>query len=96
MKTNLLKDLRAAIEQWAQDRNIEIIHLEVKYSGIGSNVHIRVVARHGFENWPRSDRENHLFDFLHAKINRNGNLFISSLIALTEEEYEQVEGAEIY
>lgn len=92
MKAKLLANLRAAAAEWASLHNVEAVLIEAKYSGIGSNVHIRVVARSGFESWPRSKREHDLFDFLHAKINGNGDFFISSLITMTEEEYEKYEG----
>ncbi len=94
MKTSLLSELQSAVEEWAQSNAVETTHVEVKYSGIGSNIHVRVAARSGFENWLRSEREHNLFDFLHAKINRNGDLFISSLITMTEDEHEQYEAVE--
>ncbi len=91
MKTSLLKDLRVAIEEWAQIHNIEASLIDVKYSGIGSNIHVLVVAGKGFENWRWSERESSLFDYLHAKFKHNGDFFISRLETLTEEEYEKYE-----
>ncbi|NUO81291.1 hypothetical protein HUU05_14530 [candidate division KSB1 bacterium] len=56
---------------------------------------VKVVACNGFENWSRSERERDLFDFLHAMVNGNGALFISSLITLTEDEREQYESVAV-
>jgi len=95
MKTLLLKRLRAAIEEWAQIHNVAITLINIQPSGVGSNVHVIVVASQGFENWRRSERHDSLFDFIHAKLNLNGNLFISRLSAMTEEEYEKYEGVEV-
>jgi len=95
MKTLLLKRLRAAIEEWAQIHNVTITLIDIQPSGVGSNVHVIVVASKGLENWRRSERHDSLFDFIHAKLNLNGNLFISRLSALTEEEYEKHEGVEV-
>jgi len=94
MKTELLKKLRQAAEEWARAHNVEITLIDVKYSGVGSNVHVLVVARKGFENWSWFERDSSLFDFLHAKANNNGALFISSLGTITEEEYEKYESVE--
>jgi hypothetical protein len=55
---------------------------------------VLVVARKGFENWSWFERDSSLFDFLHAKANNNGALFISSLGTMTEEEYEKYESVE--
>jgi hypothetical protein len=95
MKTSLLKELRTAIEEWAHIHNVEITLIDIQPSGIGSNVHVIVVARKGFENWRRSERHDSLFDFIHAKLNLDGDLFISRLSAMTEEEYEKYEGVEV-
>jgi hypothetical protein len=95
MKAERLEKLRKAAEEWAQAHNVESTLVEVKYSGVGSNVHVLVVARKGFENWPWFERDSSLFDFLHAKANINGDLFISSLGTMTEDEYEKYEGVEV-
>ncbi len=95
MKTSRLKDLRAIIEEWADIHNVETTLIDIQPRGIGSNVHVIVVARKGFENWRRSERHDSLFDFIHAKLNLNGELFISRLSAMTEEEYESYEGVEV-
>jgi len=93
MKSSIiLKELRAAIEEWARVHNVEISLIEIKPTGFGSSVHVLVIARKGFENWPRYERHDSLFDFIHAKLNLNGDLFISRLSAMTEEEYEKYEG----
>jgi hypothetical protein len=94
MKTSHLEKLRQAAEEWAQVNNVEASLIEVKYSGIGSNVHVLVVARKGFENWRWSARERNLIDFLRAKVNPNGDFFISRLETMTEEEYEKYEDVE--
>ncbi len=95
MKTALLKKLREAIEEWAQAHNVEATLIEAKYIGIGSHVHVRVVARRGFENWSRHERHDSLFDFLHDKLESDGDLVISRLSTMTEAEYEKYEEVEV-
>ena len=95
MKSSILKDLHAAVEEWARAHNIETALINVKYAGIGSYVHILVVARKGFENWRWSERERDLIAFLDDKIKNNGDFFLSRLETMTEEEYEKYEDAEV-
>ncbi|MEK7729994.1 MAG: hypothetical protein AAB354_16420 [candidate division KSB1 bacterium] len=95
MKTVLLEKLRAAVEEWARMHNVETTLIEAKYTGLGANVHVLVVARTGFENWSRYERHNSLFQFLDSKLNANGELVITGLGMLTEEEYEKYEGVEV-
>jgi len=45
MKTSKLELLRATIVEWAKIHHIDTSLIEVKPSGIGSNIHILVVAR---------------------------------------------------
>lgn len=94
MKSTLIKKVRAAVEEWARIHNIETTLIEAKYTGLGSNVHVLVVARKGFENWPRYERHNSLFQFLDSKLNTDGDLVITGLGMMTEEEYEKYEGVE--
>jgi hypothetical protein len=94
MKSVLLKKVRAAVEEWARMHNVETTLIEAKYTGLGSNVHVLVVASKGFENWPRYERHNSLFQFLDSKLKANGELVITGLGMLTEEEYEKYEGVE--
>lgn len=94
MKSTLIKKVRAAVEEWARIHNIETTLIEAKYTGLGSNVHVLVVARKGFENWPRYERHNSLFQFLDSKLNTDGDLVITGLGMMTEEEYEKYAGVE--
>jgi len=96
MKSSIiLKEVRAAIEEWARLHNVETSLIDVKHTGMGSIVHVLVVARKGFENWPWYERHDSLFDFLNAKVDRTGSdVFISRLSPMTEEEYEKYEGVE--
>jgi hypothetical protein len=94
MKNSILQELKTAVAEWAQINNVETTLVDAKYSGIGSNVHVLVVARKGFENWSDYDRHHSLFNFLHAKVNNHGNLVISRLSMMTEEEYEKYDGVE--
>ncbi len=95
MKNSFLKELREAAEEWARMHNVETTMIEAKYTGLGANVHVLVVARKGFENWSRYERHNSLFQFLDSKLNANGELVITGLGMLTEEEYEKYEGVEV-
>jgi hypothetical protein len=95
MKSPILKELRAAIEEWARVHNVETTLIDIKPSGKGSSIHVLVVARKGFENWPWYERHDSLFNFLNAKVDRTGSdVFISRLSPMTEEEYEKYEGVE--
>jgi len=94
MKSSVLKELHAAIEEWARVHNIETSLIEVKPSGIGSSVHILVVARKGFENWPQFERHDSFFNFLNTQVKRPRDVFISRFSPMTEEEYEKYEGVE--
>ncbi len=94
MKSVLLEKLRAAVEEWARMHNVETTLIEAKYTGLGANVHVLVVARKGFENWARYERHNSLFQFLDSKLNADGELVITRLGMMTEEEYEKHEGVE--
>ena len=95
LKNSILKELHSAIEEWARVHNLETSRIEVKHSGIGSSVHVLVVASKGFENWPWVERHDSLFAFLNAKVKRPSDLFISRLSPMTEEEYEKYEGVEV-
>jgi stress-induced morphogen len=88
MRSSLLAKLRAAVKEWAQLHNVETTLIEAKYTGLGSNVHVLVVASKGFENWSRYERHNSLFQFLHDKVGTNEGLVITRLSMMTEEEYE--------
>jgi len=95
MKTALLEKIRQAVAEWARVHNVETTLIEVKYSGVGSSVHVLVVARRGFENWWWSERDRSLFRFLHSKVDGNGDFIISSLDTMTEEVYEKYESVEV-
>jgi len=95
MKSSILRELRAAAEEWARNHNVQTILIDVKYSGVGSYVHVIIVANKGFENWRWSERDRSLFDFLHTRVSNNGDFFISRLETMTEAEYEKYEGIEV-
>jgi len=94
MKSSILEELREAAEEWARIHHVEASLIEAKHTGIGSSVHVLVVARRGFENWSRYDRHHSLFNFLHDKVKTNGKLFISRLSMMTEEEYDKYDRVE--
>lgn len=94
MKKLLLQKVRDAAEEWARIHNIEIALIEAKYTGLGDNVHVLVVAKKGFENWARYERHHSLFRFLHDNVSMNGDLVITRLSMMTEEEYEKYEEVE--
>lgn len=94
MKSSRIDLLRAAVEDWARIHHIDAKLIEVKHSGIGSNIHILVVARRGFENWPRHERRNDLFKYLHDHANPDKDLVITLLMTMTEEEYEKYDRVE--
>jgi hypothetical protein len=94
MKSSKLDLLREKVEEWARIHNVDAKLIEVKPSGIGSNIHILVVARHGFENWPRYERRNDLFDYLHKHANPDHDLVLTLVLTMTEEEYDKYERVE--
>ncbi|MCI0697279.1 hypothetical protein L0337_35405 [candidate division KSB1 bacterium] len=95
MKLSKLAQLRAAVEDWTRLHNVDATLIEVKPSGIGSNIHVLVVARRGFENWPRHERRNDLFNYLHQHANPDNDLVLTLVLTMTEEEYEKYERVEI-
>jgi hypothetical protein len=95
MKREILEKTKTAVEKWAAIHHVDLIINKVKYSGIGSNIHIIVVARKGFENWSNKDRINSLYQYISKNANTNGQLAISRLWMMTEEEYEKLEDIEV-
>jgi len=95
MKATLLTKLRSAVEEWARIHQVETTLIDAKYTGLGSSVHVLVVARKGFENWSPYERHNSLFQFLYDKVGVNDDLVITRLSMMTEDEYEKYENAEV-
>ena len=89
MRSEWLKKLRAAVEEWARIHGVETTLIDAKYTGLGSSVDVLVVARKGFEDWSRYERHNSLFQFLESKLDANGELVITGIGMMTEEEYEK-------
>jgi len=94
-KLKLVENLRAAIQEWIQQHNIELALLEVNPTGIDLNVQIIVVARQGFENWPAVDRYQSLYKYLRTKLSEAGVVNMMSLITMAEEEYDQYDRVEV-
>jgi len=94
MKSSKLDLLRAAIEEWTRIHHIDAKLIEVKPSGIGSNIHILVVARQGFESWPYYERRSDLFKYLHEHANPDKDLVITMLLTMTEDEYDKYDRVE--
>lgn len=94
MKSSKIDLLRKTIEEWVRLHHVDAKLIEVKPSGIGSNIHILVVASQGFENWPHYERRSDLFKYLHDHANPDKNLVITLLITMTEEEYEKYDRVE--
>lgn len=95
MKNTLLDNLRAATAELAHIHNIDAALIKARYSGIGDNVHVLLVARRGLEHWAAYERHKSLFDFLHRQVHSNGGLFISRLSMMTEDEYENAGDFEV-
>ena len=79
MKSSIINRLRAGVEEWTRIHDVKPSLIEVKFSGVGSFVHVLVVARHGFENWRWSERDRSLIGFISSKVSRNGDFFIGRL-----------------
>jgi len=94
MKSSKLDLLRATIDEWTRIHDIDAKLIGVKPSGIGSNIHILIVARHGFENWPCYERRSDLFKYLHDRANPDKDLVITLLMTMTEEEYDKYDRVE--
>jgi hypothetical protein len=91
----LLDRIRTAIQEWAQQHSIELALLEVNPSGVGSNVHVILVARKGFENWPQIEREESLDKYLRLKLGDADVVHIFVTITMAEEEYDQYDRVEV-
>jgi hypothetical protein len=94
MNATLLKKLYVAVEEWAQEHHVEPTFIEVKYTGLGYNVEIMIVAQQGLENWRAYERHDSLFNFIHSRFNQNDGLGLTSLHIMTEDEYEKYGGHE--
>jgi hypothetical protein len=94
MRTALLKKLYIAVEKWAQEHNVEPVFIEVKYTGLGNNVEIIVVAHKGLENWRDLERDKSLHNFLDTRFDRNNSLGLTMVRIMTEDEYEKYGGDE--
>lgn len=91
----LLEKIRTAIQEWAQQHSVELALVEVNPSGIGSNVHIILAARKGFENWPQIEREESLYQHLRSRLGDADVVNISLTITMTEEEYDSYVRVEV-
>jgi acid stress-induced BolA-like protein IbaG/YrbA len=91
----LPEKIRAAILEWVQQHSIELALLEVKPSGVGSNIHIILVARRGFENWSEIDRDESLYQHMRSKLGDADMATISLTITMPEEEYEKYARVEV-
>lgn len=88
---DLIEKIRAAIAEWAthqQGRTIELSRVTVEPSGIGSNLHVEVVARRGFSDWTESERNKSLYRYLRAVLGDADIVKVSLVLTLTEREYE--------
>jgi hypothetical protein len=94
MNATLLKKLYVAVEEWAQEHHVEPTFIEVKYTGLGYNVEIMIVAQQGLENWRAYERHDSLFNFIHARLNQKDGLGLTLLHIMTEDEYEKYVGHE--
>ncbi len=67
-KLQLVEKIRTTIQEWAQQHSIELARLEVAPTGLEKNARIILVARQGFENWSRVDREENLYQRLRSSL----------------------------
>jgi len=92
MKRVFIEKIKNAVQEWAnQHPNVELESVAVHPKGILDDVDVIVVARKGFENWGRSERENDLYWFLRKKLGDTDIVKIFVLLTLTEEESEKYE-----
>ena len=93
-ESRAIKKLYVTVEEWLQEHSIAPIFIDVKFTGLGNNVEIIVVAHKGLGNWPDRERDKSLFNFLHARFNSNDGLGLTLLKIMTEDEYEKYGGDE--
>jgi hypothetical protein len=92
MKRIFVEKIKNAVQEWAdQYPNVELESVKVHSKGILDDVDVVVVARKGFENWSRSEREKDLYWFLRKKLGDADIVKIFVLLTLTEEESEKYE-----
>lgn len=89
-----MKSLRDKIKQlimeWANSVGIvQLSTVEVYPSGIGSNIHVIIVANKGFESWERAERDNLIYDYLAGNLSPSELVKISLFLTMTEEEFER-------
>jgi acid stress-induced BolA-like protein IbaG/YrbA len=78
--------IEEAIRSWAKENGVILSKLEVYPSGIGSNIHVIVVAESGLEPWSQIEREQKIYDYLKTKLLDAERVRISLLLALTDDE----------
>ncbi len=92
LQRELIEKIKKSVYDWAkQYPHVELSLVEVYPSGIGDNVHVIVVAKKGFENWRKIERQNDIADFIGKQLGDYIVVKIPILHAFTEEQYEKYE-----
>jgi len=92
LRRELIDKIKKAVYDWAkQYPNVELSLVEVYPSGIIDNVHVIVVAKKGFENWRKIERQRDIAEFLRKQLGDAIVTKIPVLHAFTEEQYEKYE-----
>jgi acid stress-induced BolA-like protein IbaG/YrbA len=92
LQREIIEKIKKSVYDWAkQYPHVELSLVEVYPSGIGDNVHVIVVAKKGFENWRKIERQNDIADFIGKQLGDAIVTKIPVLHAFTEEQYEKYE-----
>jgi len=92
LRRELIDKIKKSIYDWAnQYPNLELSLVEVFPSGIPDDFNVIVVAKKGFENWRKIERQRDIADFLSKQLGDAMVTKISVLHAFTEEQYEKYE-----
>jgi stress-induced morphogen len=94
LQRELIEEIKKSIYDWAkQYPHLELSVVDVYPSGIRDNVHVIVVAKKGFENWRKIERQRDIANFIGKQLGDSIAVKIPILHAFTEEQYEKYESA---
>jgi hypothetical protein len=92
LRRELADKIKKTVYEWAkQYPHVELSRVEVNPSGFDDDVDVIVVAKKGFENWRKIERQRDIADFIGKQLGDSIAVKIPILHAFTEEQYEKYE-----
>ncbi len=92
LRRELAEKIKNCVFDWAkQYPHVELARVKVLPSGFDDDVDVIVVAKKGFENWRKIERQRDIADFIGKQLGDAIAVKIPILHAFTEEQYEKYE-----